>query len=125
MSKHNKIVYVTLTCLLIVIMLTAFNVYVSMTKELETSQDPPASLDFNNQVVTVNVNSDQTQRSKVDLNNATKEQLKQLPHIGDVLADRIIEARPFYVVDQLKDVKGIGDTIYENIRGLVEIVGDD
>lgn len=48
-----------------------------------------------------------TSASCIDINSASKEQLQNIVHIGDVRADLIIEARPFSSVDDLTRVKGI------------------
>jgi DNA uptake protein ComE-like DNA-binding protein len=56
-------------------------------------------------------------RAKLDVNAATKEQLQDIPGIGDTTADRIIAARPFKTADDLRNVKGIGSgKKYEQIR---------
>ncbi|MGQ9462177.1 MAG: ComEA family DNA-binding protein [Candidatus Fervidibacter sp.] len=56
----------------------------------------------------------------VHLNTATEEELTKLPGIGPVLAKRIIEHRRkiggFKSVDQLLEVKGIGEKKLEQIR---------
>jgi endonuclease YncB( thermonuclease family) len=56
---------------------------------------------------------------KLDVNTATEKQLRDLPGIGPVLAQRIIAARPFSPFrsgDDLKKVNGIGDKKYAEIR---------
>jgi DNA uptake protein ComE-like DNA-binding protein len=54
---------------------------------------------------------------KLDINTATKDDLKKLPGIGEALADRIIAARPFSSADDLKKVKGVGEgKRYEQLR---------
>lgn len=54
---------------------------------------------------------------KLDINTATKEQLKKIPGIGDVLSERILAARPFKSADDLKKVHGIGSgKRYEQVR---------
>jgi DNA uptake protein ComE-like DNA-binding protein len=53
---------------------------------------------------------------KIDINAATDEELKTIPGIGSVIAARIIAARPFKSADDLKNVSGIGDKRYGQIR---------
>ncbi len=54
--------------------------------------------------------------SKVDINNATLQQLDQLTGIGPVLAQKIINARPYYSVDELVKADGIGPKTLEKIK---------
>ncbi|OKI05377.1 DNA-binding protein [Streptomyces sp. CB02923] len=60
----------------------------------------------------------------VSLNSATAEQLDGLPGVGPVLARHIIEYRTahggFTSVDQLRDVNGIGDRRFADLRPLVQ-----
>ncbi len=57
-----------------------------------------------------------TSAGSVDLNAASATELAGIPGVGPVLAKRIIEARPFQSVDDLRAVKGIGPKIYTRIR---------
>jgi len=52
---------------------------------------------------------------KISLNNATLEQLDALPDIGESTANKIINARPFSKLEDLKNIEGIGDKTYNNI----------
>ncbi len=52
----------------------------------------------------------------VDLNSASIDELASLPGIGPVLATRIIEARPFASVAELRGVRGIGPKKMEKLR---------
>jgi competence protein ComEA len=61
----------------------------------------------------------------VNVNSAIATELEELPGIGEVIAQRIIDYRtengPFTTVDELLDVSGIGDAILESIRELVTV----
>jgi competence protein ComEA len=57
----------------------------------------------------------------VNLNTADKAALESLPGVGSATADAIIAARPFKTVDDLKNVKGIGDAKFEKLKGLVTV----
>jgi competence protein ComEA len=52
----------------------------------------------------------------LDINSADREQLISLPGIGPALADRIQANRPFQVVQDLLNVKGIGPESLEELR---------
>ena len=53
---------------------------------------------------------------KLDVNDASSADLMEIPGIGPVLAQRIMDSRPFQSADDLIKVKGIGPKKYEQIR---------
>ncbi|WP_343950710.1 ComEA family DNA-binding protein [Nonomuraea longicatena] len=61
----------------------------------------------------------------IDLNTATIAQLEQLPGVGEVLATRIATYRDtqggFRSIDQLKEVSGIGDRKFADLKDKVRI----
>jgi competence protein ComEA len=62
---------------------------------------------------------------KVNLNTATAAQLDKLPGVGPVLADRIVAYRDskggFRSVSELRQVDGIGDAKYAELKDLVVV----
>ena len=61
----------------------------------------------------------------VDINNASHEELVRIPHIGDVMAERIIQYRrnygPIRTYDDLLNVKGIGPKKLARIKSFIVI----
>ena len=60
----------------------------------------------------------------VNLNTATKKELMTLEGIGDKKAEEIIKYRektPFQKVEDIKNIKGIGDKLFDKIKDKVEV----
>ncbi|SIO19143.1 Metal-dependent hydrolase, beta-lactamase superfamily II [Singulisphaera sp. GP187] len=55
----------------------------------------------------------------ININKASKTQLRKIPGIGQVLADRIVKGRPYRTVDDLVRVEGIGEKRLAEIRPYV------
>ena len=53
---------------------------------------------------------------QININAAPRDELKRLPGIGEVIANRIIENRPYRRVDALLDVPGVGKKTLSEIR---------
>lgn len=62
---------------------------------------------------------------KININTASLEELDTLPGIGETTANKIISYREengkFKSIEEIKEVKGIGDSKYEEIKDLIEI----
>lgn len=65
------------------------------------------------------------ENKKVNINEATQSELENLPGIGPSIAGRIIEYREengkFNTIEELQNVKGIGDAKFANIKEYVDV----
>lgn len=66
-----------------------------------------------------------TQNNIVNINTASKEELQTLPGIGASKADNIINYRNsngnFKTIEDIKNVNGIGDSVYEQIKDRITV----
>jgi competence protein ComEA len=62
---------------------------------------------------------------KININTASVEELQKLPKVGPAMAKKIVEyrtsAKSFKTVDELRNVKGIGPKIFEQIKPYVTL----
>ena len=61
------------------------------------------------------------QSERVNLNTASLEELDTLSGVGPSTAQKIIDSRPYKAIEDLKNVPGIGDARFEELKDKVTI----
>ncbi|MFQ5965803.1 MAG: ComEA family DNA-binding protein [Candidatus Scalinduaceae bacterium] len=65
------------------------------------------------------------ENTKININTATKEELSSLKGIGKIKAETIVAYREnhghFTKIEDIKNVKGIGDKIFEKIKNHIRV----
>lgn len=105
-------------------------VYIPTNEEVEKQKENSNYIsNANTDIIAKNSQENKTgaikTNSKVNINTATKEELDTLPGIGESTANKIINYRKengnFKSIDEIKEVSGIGDSKFEQIKDLIEI----
>lgn len=61
----------------------------------------------------------------IDLNTASLSELQRLPRVGPVLAQAIVDGRPYRSINDLRRVRGVGQKTLENMRSMLSVPGED
>ena len=65
------------------------------------------------------------QSGKININTADRQKLEEITGVGPTIAQRIIDYRqtngPFQKIEELKNVKGIGDKTFEKMKDEITI----
>ena len=78
----------------------------------------------NDGCINLNVEKEQIEDGKININTSSLEELMTLPSIGEAKAKNIIEYRKnnkFEKIEDILNVKGIGNSVFEKIKDNIEI----
>ena len=67
------------------------------------------------------VSSKNTDASLVSVNNASQSELEALPGVGPVTAGKIIQGRPYQLLEELVSKKAVGQSLFEKIRNQLSL----
>ena len=98
----------------------------SKTKEMEENIQEKCQGDTIKNDACIEISDEQEQTSQmISLNTASKEELMQLPGIGEAKALDIIKYREenglFKNIEDIKNVSGIGDSLFAKIKDFITI----
>src|SRR3989338_8443394 len=98
-----------------IIIFLIFTLLIGITLIIYQKSRPPIKLEIGKFAVEEEVDS-----GRININTASAGDLTQLEGVGKVMAQRIIEHRDkagkFASIEDIKDVKGIGDAMFEKIK---------
>ena len=100
-------------------------VYVYSNEEIKNGNNAlSCSTLCENNIIEVNNCIENTNKDLVNINECSKEDLLTLPGIGESKADNIIKYREenkFKTIDELKNVNGIGESLFNNIKDKITV----
>ena len=100
-------------------------IYIPNKKEREANEEKAYITAESGHNVIIKDKVEGGKKQKVNINEAKQEDFEELPGIGPSIAKKIIEYREqngkFTSIDELQEVKGIGEAKFENIKEYITV----
>jgi len=83
-----------------------------------------SAIEVSEEVPAVEIENDKIPKGKLNINNASFEELVKVPGIGPKTASLILERRQrekFRSIEELKEIKGIGDKKLQKLKEYVDV----
>ncbi len=94
--------------------------FLPQTKEVETVISNTSTVPLPTSEIEENTDTTTEDTSDcVNINNASLEKLDSLPGIGPVMAQKIIDGRPYEKIEDLLNVSGIGESLFSKIKNQI------
>ena len=94
-------------------------IYVPSKGEIESGTY--SDVESSNQIDPKIIQEDSSNTALINVNSATSVELDSLPGVGTVISARIISARPYKTIEELKEKKVVNNSLFEKIKSLVTI----
>ena len=98
---------------------------IDSSKEKVCSQEQDACVTKNDSKIEKEEDNTSTVSGKININKSNQDEIQTIPGIGESKAKSIIDYREkngeFKTIEDIKNVSGIGDSLFEKIKEYIEV----
>ena len=125
-NLFGKVIAVPVILILISVYVLGMNFYIKLDRVDDIKDSVPQTTQAENTKTAQQEDEElKSIQDKINLNVATESELRSIDGIGEKLAKRIIDKRDsigrFTAVEQLLEIEGIGENIFDKIKDYVTV----